>query len=185
MGEAKQRKTLDPAYGQPRRPDIMDSDDVFAVFTNIDGDCMPRCLEVAQRLPGSVVQAGQVFFWDNEVYYYDCVFNYHVWVVADGQIYDCYRQLKTVFGAHEFNRLNPARMTARIGTLAHDSGHARSKDKTTDAVYVPGLALSPWITLDPGSTEAIRQTRTNGFVDIEWARAKWRSVTAQHAWLVS
>jgi len=185
MGESKRRKALDPAYGQPKPPAIMDLDDIFAVFTNIEGDCMPRCLEVAQRLPGSVVQAGQVFFWDNEVYFYDCVFTYHVWIVAAGQIYDCYRQLKEVFRKHKFRDLNPARMTARIGTLAHDSGHLESKDKTTDAIYVPGLAFSPKLGLDPGSAEAIRQTRTNGFVDTEWARAKWLSITAKHAWIVS
>ena len=177
MGEAKRRKASDPNYGNPPLTQgnneegvmhLLDMDDIMAVFTlkPRNQDCMNRSLIVAQYFPGSKVQAGQVFFWDYEIQQYDTAFNFHMWIVKDGQIYDTFNVLEYTFHKLRFIRLEPSTMTVRFATKEDKT---YSKNKTTDAVYFPGLDFPNQFPNTFAISELLHQTKEHGQIDLDMA----------------
>jgi len=147
---------------------ILDMDDILKVFTLTPRgeDCVNRCLIVAQCFPGSKVQAGQVVFWDYAVQQYDGAFNFHMWIVNNGQIYDSFDALKRVFHSLNFPRLEPENMIVRFAT---EEDNIYAENKTTDAVYFPGLDFPNERPNTPTMKALLQQTREHGQLDIEMA----------------
>ena len=182
MGEAKRRKAIDPNYGNPPLTQgnnqegvmhLLDMDRIITVLTLTprSQDCLNRSLIVTQHFPGSKVQAGQVFFWDYEIEQYDISFHFHMWIVKDGQIYDCFDALKDTFRKNRFIRLEPSTMTVRFATKEDKTF---SKNKTTDAIYFPGLDCPNQWKNNYAVKQLLHQTKEHGQIDLNMACETFR-----------
>jgi len=187
MGEAKRGKgfgqnNVNPPLRQGNNQSgvmrLLDMDDITTVITTHSisansgilfprkNDCLNRSLHVSQRLPGSKVQAGQIFFWDYKDRHYDIGFNFHMWIVKDGQIYDCFDALEKMFHSQGFSRLKPGTMTVRFATK---KDKVFAGNKTTDAVYCPGLDCPNRFPNNFAVKQLLHQTKEHGHIDVDMA----------------
>lgn len=127
-----------------------------------------------KQLPGSVAQAGQIAFWNQEHQQYETPFEFHVWILTPNRdIYDSYYRLEkainpmggkaTLPPAHQLRaKIMNGVLMKRYGTIPRLMAKKRFG---ADILYLPGTTFSETPLVIP-VLRAIAETAESGSFDV-------------------